>query len=72
MGKYKNVLGWVAPMAIPFVVSGIRSLLRKSRNKGDNAEREVEEERVERELLDNVIDAGLAGLTRGRGKGRNW
>lgn len=71
MGKYKNVWAWVAPIAIPFVVSGIRSWLKKNKNKGEIAGQQVEGERDDRELLDCMIETGLSSLTSGGAKGKN-
>ncbi len=68
MAKYGKLLAWVGPIVLPMVITGLRSLIRKR-----GGARETSEEgdsASSRDVLDTLVDVGVSGLTRGRGKGR--
>lgn len=68
MAKYDKILRWAGPILVPMVIAGIRSLLKKK--KGGQMGNREEYAEPQRDMLDNLVDAGIAGLTRGRGQGR--
>ena len=67
MAKYGKIVAWVGPIVAPMLAVAIRRLLGKGRNtlkscQGDSPS-------SNRDMLDDVVDAGLAGLSRSVGRG---
>ena len=66
MAKYGKILAWVGPVALPLLVTGIRGLLKK-KNRPENP---GDDRGQQKDMIDTLVDVGLSGLTRGRGRGR--
>ena len=67
MAKHGKLLAWIRPILLPVIITGVRGLLEKRRAAKDTSKGDYSASN--RDVLDTLVDVGLAGLTKGRGKG---